>query len=384
MKNINVYLRLSSHPVFKYLVGFPPEGVTYDLNQKTFTLKSTHSDWKREVKKKAWNALTKFRPPCIKVDIGNNRLIHSCHGMLISNKDPWVVDVEHAPSFANYQAGALLKKEYKNKIIKLLASIHCKKIMPWTFAAKKSVESTFNNEDINKKMEVVYPAVDVKDIRPKRDPRVVKFLIVSRFFYEKGGRPALEAFELLSKKYDIEMTVLAMVPNELKKKYSKFKNINFIEKIFVTSDRPNAIFEDYYSKYDVLMNLTFTDTFGFASIEAMSCGMPIIGTNMFSMPEIVEDGKTGFLIEPPVTCLNKDFSLKYHKDFGNNGEFYSLIKGYHPEFVKKVAEKASILIEDSKLRKKMGDCGKGLVESGKFSIKYRNKQLRRIYEECID
>ncbi len=383
MKNIDVCLRLSSHPVFNYLVKFPPAGVNYNVSQKT-TLKSEAPGLKKEIKKKIWTALTKFRPPYVNVDIGANQLIHSCHGMLISNKEPWAVDVEHAPSFANYQAASLLKDDYRNRIIKLLASDSCKKIIPWTQAAKMSVENTFKNEKINEKMVVVYPAVDIKNIKSEKDDGIIRFLVASRFFYEKGGKQALEAFEDLDKKYDVELAVLSIVPEEIKKKYSKIKSINFVEKIFVTSDRPNAIFEDYYSRYDILFNLTFADTFGLASIEAMSCGMPVLGTRLFSMPEIVEDGKTGFLVNSPISCLNEDFSLKYHKDFNNLEKFFSEIKKPRPEFINDVASKASLLIEDSKLRHSMSRNAKKSVESGKFSIKTRNKKLRKIYEEVID
>ena len=383
MKQLKVYLRLSSHPVFKYLVNYPPEGVAYDVSQKSFTLKSSNP-LIRKFKKHLWKAVTKIRPPYVNVDIGQNSLIHSCHGMLISNRDPWVVDVEHAPSFANYNVKGLLNERYRNKIIKLLASDHCKKIMPWTFAAKKSVENTFRNSEINKKLEVVYPAIDIKNVKIKRDPSIVKFLVTSRFFYEKGGKQALEVFETLDKKYDVEIALLSIVPEEVKRKYRKFKNVKFVEKIFVTSSNPNVIFEEYYSKYDVLFNLTFADTFGLASLEAMSCKMPIIGTDMFSMREVIDNGNNGFIVKSPISPLNSDFSIKYHKDFGNFDVFMNKINSYNKDFIKNVAEKASLLIENSKLRKKMGDYGRKLVESGKFSINHRNKQLRKIYEEVVD
>ena len=49
---------------------------------------------------------------------------------------------------------------------------------------------------------------------------------------------------------------------------------------------------------DVLVLPSFWEGFGLVLIEAMAAGKPVITTNVSSMPEIVEDGHTGFLIPP--------------------------------------------------------------------------------------
>ncbi|MET0180588.1 MAG: glycosyltransferase family 4 protein [Novosphingobium sp.] len=41
----------------------------------------------------------------------------------------------------------------------------------------------------------------------------------------------------------------------------------------------------------------FDEPFGLSVVEAMACGTPVIATRRGSMPEIVEDGKTGFLVD---------------------------------------------------------------------------------------
>jgi glycosyltransferase involved in cell wall biosynthesis len=58
--------------------------------------------------------------------------------------------------------------------------------------------------------------------------------------------------------------------------------------------------EKLFSQYDVLVLPTFYPGEGYPGviIEAYAAGMPVITTDWKSIPEIVEDGKTGFIIPP--------------------------------------------------------------------------------------
>lgn len=77
---------------------------------------------------------------------------------------------------------------------------------------------------------------------------------------------------------------------------------------------------------DVLLLPSFWEGFGLVIIEAMACSRPVIATNASSMPEIVADGRTGFLIEP--------------------GDHHAL------------AARAVELLADEDLRRRMGEAGK--------------------------
>ncbi|HVE69430.1 MAG TPA: glycosyltransferase family 4 protein [Solirubrobacteraceae bacterium] len=48
--------------------------------------------------------------------------------------------------------------------------------------------------------------------------------------------------------------------------------------------------------YALLHLVSFAEPFGLSMVEAMACGTPVIATPMGSVPEIVEDGLTGFIV----------------------------------------------------------------------------------------
>jgi glycosyltransferase involved in cell wall biosynthesis len=63
----------------------------------------------------------------------------------------------------------------------------------------------------------------------------------------------------------------------------------------------------HYSTTDIFLLLSSYENFSNAVLEAMSCGLPIVVTNVGGIPEVVKDGKNGFLIKPkdPVQIAEK-------------------------------------------------------------------------------
>src|SRR5207244_3595867 len=53
-----------------------------------------------------------------------------------------------------------------------------------------------------------------------------------------------------------------------------------------------------------------TEAFGLAALEAMACGVPVVASAAGGIPEVVEDGKTGFLAPPGDVATMVDRALR--------------------------------------------------------------------------
>ena len=146
--------------------------------------------------------------------------------------------------------------------------------------------------------------------------RVVLF---GRIEYGKGQHVLVEAMALLSnRKLNISATFVGQVIDndyfeKLKqsvKKQDLEARVSYLDFI----DNPMSVMPCF----DVLVLLTYCETFGLVLVEAMRAGVAVIGTDAGGVPEIIEHKKTGILIPPgdaralarELTSLYDDADLK--------------------------------------------------------------------------
>jgi glycosyltransferase involved in cell wall biosynthesis len=374
-KLIKVYSLLGKHPIYESIVKYPPKNIHF-INApsvKEFERLSVYRPTYMKIKNFILNFIYKLKVPRMFFLVTSKQydIIHSSRGVLILNRKPWVIDFEHIGSF-----GTFTSERVKKVSLKLLSSNFCKKILPHCEAAQKSFLNAWKVDGfIKDKFEVLYPAIEARKIvKKKKDKITIGFIATRGAFYEKGGREVVEAFRILSKKFDkLELVMKVSPPLEIVKRIKNMENVIFIEKHFSSREE---LFKNFYEKLDIFVLPTYVDSFGYSILEAMSVGLPIVATNIFAIPEIVEDTKNGFLINSPVSDFRMDFVPEF---FDRNWLKNHLVK----PVIKQLVEKLSLLIEDSSLRNKMGRYNRMLIEKGKFSIKQRNEKLRRIYEEAI-
>ena len=62
------------------------------------------------------------------------------------------------------------------------------------------------------------------------------------------------------------------------------------------------------------IHLVFRWNFGLSALEAMSCEVPVIGTNVGGLPEVIEHGQTGYLVEVGDVETMAEWAKKILKD----------------------------------------------------------------------
>jgi glycosyltransferase involved in cell wall biosynthesis len=362
MKTTKIYLqypwKFPDSPYYKYLLKEVPKEREYqNASKQKGVITKERFFWFSNFLKKNIRKYTRILfPSMLNAHLspkGNYDVIHCAHCLSKNKNEPWIADFE-----AFWQLWVSTKKTKRGlrEVEKILKKDNCKKILPWT--QKVYDEFILNFPFLKDKMEIVFPSVPLM-IKKKQIKNKVTLIFSGRYFYQKGGFHALKAIErLIERNENVDAFFNSVIPEEIRKKYSKNKKIKFYGLI------PQKKLFELYQKADISIHPGYSDSFGYAFLETMSFGIPIITVDGDSRRELIQDGKNGFVIERP-----KNFSCeklgKTENDLINN-------------MVKKVEE----LIKNKKLRKKMSNKCIQEVREGKFSMKKRNEKLKQIYAEA--
>ena len=127
--------------------------------------------------------------------------------------------------------------------------------------------------------------------RPSNKPFSRRFVYLSRIEKMKGLDMLMQCFESLPVNYHIDI-----YGPILDYKASELNGRNYSYKHPVEPDKV----ADTLAQYDVLVLPTLWKAEGYPGIviECYSVGIPVIASRIGAIPEIVEDCKTGYLIEP--------------------------------------------------------------------------------------
>ena len=124
-------------------------------------------------------------------------------------------------------------------------------------------------------------------------------LFFGRIHPHKGTCEAIQ-IALKSKK---KLIIAGIVQDEnyFREKVEPYLNEDIV---FLGSAGPEQRDDLLGGAYALLHPISFDEPFGLSVAEAMLCGTPVIAYNRGSMPELIQDGKTGFLVNNIDEAIN--------------------------------------------------------------------------------
>jgi len=148
-----------------------------------------------------------------------------------------------------------------------------------------------------------------------------RLLFVGRVSPEKGVHVLLEAFPSIAEKHpDIELDIIGHVgamPMEYLVGLSDEPEVNSLaayyhepygdtlnrlippqlaSQVHFTGNLPQESLIDYYQNADVLINPSYSESFGMSLVEALASGCPVVASRVGGMVEIVNGDNVGILV----------------------------------------------------------------------------------------
>lgn len=173
-----------------------------------------------------------------------------------------------------------------------------------TAVSNALVRQTYELLDVQKPIQTVYNFVDER-VYCRKDVGYLKkeygigenekvIIHVSNFRKVKRVPDVVRAFSLIRKQLPAKLLLVGDGPEmpvvcRLVRELGLQEDVHFLGK----QDK----LDELYSISDVMLLLSEKESFGLVLLEAMACGVPCIGTTIGGIPEVIEDGETGFLCE---------------------------------------------------------------------------------------
>lgn len=165
------------------------------------------------------------------------------------------------------------------------------------------------------KLDIIPFGVDTEFFRPLETPKkedMFQILSVGYLIERKGFEYLIKAMNDVLKKYEnVQLTIVGSGPlekklNNLIKKLKLQNNIKIIKNI--SDDELLRLYNssDIFVLPSIVDSQGNTEGLGVVLLEAMACKLPVIGSNIGGIPDIIQDGETGLLVtEKDISGLSR-------------------------------------------------------------------------------
>ncbi len=182
-------------------------------------------------------------------------------------------------------------------------------------------QETYNKFDIKKDIRVIPNFIDLDRFQKSNKNHFKKAICpegekvithVSNFREVKRVPDVISTFDqILKNGVDAKLLMVGDGPDRQKAE-NKCRELKICDKVRFLGKQEQV--EEVLSISDLFLIPSGSETFGLAALEAMSCGVPVVSSNIGGLPEVNTHGETGYLCElGDVECMGR-YSTEILKD----------------------------------------------------------------------
>ena len=167
-------------------------------------------------------------------------------------------------------------------------------------AASQAIKKNFESVGADK-VEVIPNGIDLKRFENLQRKPHSGFVVmtIARLEKVKGVEYLIRALATpaLRRSAGIRLSVIGD-GSERKNLERLVAKLGLTEKVKFLGEVPNQKIPEHLAGADCFVLPSLKEGFGIAVLEAWAAGLPVIGSNVGGIKELIEDGKTGILVEP--------------------------------------------------------------------------------------
>ncbi|WP_394131484.1 N-acetyl-alpha-D-glucosaminyl L-malate synthase BshA [Shewanella maritima] len=159
--------------------------------------------------------------------------------------------------------------------------------------------------DIQQPINVVHNFIDADDFTPDLQDETLRrtlaqdnekiLMHVSNFRPLKNTSTVVNAFSQLTCSLPVKLVLVGDGP-DIDKTKQQCQQLGILDRVTFTGS-VNKV-ERYIANADCLIQPSFIESFCMVILEAMSCAVPTVSSNVDGIPEVVDEGVTGYLFPP--------------------------------------------------------------------------------------
>lgn len=163
-----------------------------------------------------------------------------------------------------------------------------------SFLANRAIKLGVKKENIS----IIPNGVDLTEASIDVERISGRVICVARLSWEKGLEYLLKAWPIVRKAFPGAKLVMVSDGEDRTGVEKMIKDLKISDSVSLKGFMPHREVLPEIKKSEIFVCPSLAEGLGVVFIEAQACGVPVIGTNVGGIPDVIQHGDNGLLIEP--------------------------------------------------------------------------------------